>query len=65
MAKSKDLIDFSDAHYLSDGRIDCIWHHPVHGDIPFTADPNDVEEHGRMIFDFLKDKAAPYEGGDS
>lgn len=56
-----DLIDYSGARYNADGTIDCTWHHPVHGDIPFTANADDVEEHGRMIFEFLKDKAAPYQ----
>lgn len=55
-----DLIDYSGAQYNEAGTIDCTWHHPVHGNIPFTADPNDPEEHGRAIFAFLKDKAAPY-----
>lgn len=32
-----------------DGRVDCTWNHPRHGPIPFTADPDDVEEHGRLI----------------
>jgi len=37
------------------GTIDCEIEHPVHGWIPFTADPNDVESHGREIFsDCLK-----------
>lgn len=35
--------------YTSHGRIDCEIDHPVYGWIPFTADPNDVEEHGRLI----------------
>lgn len=60
-----DLIDYSNARYNENGTIDCTWHHPVHGDIPFTADPNDVEEHGRMIFEFLKDKAEPYQATES
>lgn len=30
--------------------IDCEINHPVYGWIPFTADPNDVEEHGREIY---------------
>jgi hypothetical protein len=37
------------------GTIDCEIEHPVHGWIPFTADPNDVESHGREAFsDCLK-----------
>ncbi len=35
--------------FTADGRIDCEVEHPVYGWIPFTADPNDVEEHGRLI----------------
>ena len=34
---------------LSDGRIDCTLLHPVYGPVPFTADANDYEEHGRLI----------------
>lgn len=33
-----------------DGTIDCEIEHPVYGWIPFTANQNDVEEHGREIF---------------
>jgi transglutaminase-like putative cysteine protease len=32
-------------------RIDCEIEHPVHGWIPFTADPNDVEPLGKEVFD--------------
>lgn len=35
--------------FTVDGRIDCEIEHPVYGWIPFTADPNDVEQHGREI----------------
>ena len=35
--------------FTFDGRIDCEIEHPTYGWIPFTADPNDVEEHGRLI----------------
>ena len=50
--------------HTADGRIDCEIEHPVHGWIPFTADPNDIEEHGRQIHaDILASgaKIAPYE----
>lgn len=30
--------------------IDCEIEHPVYGVIPFTASPDDVEDHGREIF---------------
>lgn len=31
-------------------RFDCEINHPVFGWIPFTADPDDVEPHGRAIW---------------
>lgn len=34
---------------LDDGRFDCEINHPVYGWVPFTADANDVAEHGRAI----------------
>ena len=34
--------------------IDCEVNHSVFGWIPFTASPNDVEEHGRELFEKLK-----------
>ena len=46
-------MNYRNAHYLADGRIDCEIEHPKHGWIPFTADPNDVEAHGRAIFDAI------------
>ena len=30
--------------------IDVLWEHPDHGDIPFTASPDDSEDHGREIY---------------
>jgi len=35
--------------YNEFGTIDCEINHPEHGWIPFTADPDDCEEHGRQI----------------
>lgn len=35
--------------FTADGRIDCEIEHPQWGWIPFTADPNDIEQHGRDI----------------
>lgn len=32
----------------------------TYGWIPFTASPDDVEEHGRKLFKELKNKAKPY-----
>lgn len=43
----------SEPTVLPDGRIDCMLNHPIHGIIPFTADPNDPEEHGRLIHRIL------------
>jgi hypothetical protein len=40
-----------------DGTIECELNHPHLGWIPFTASENDVEEHGRAIFNAIKDKA--------
>jgi hypothetical protein len=33
------------------GTIDCDVEHPVFGWMPFTASPNDPEEHGRAIYE--------------
>ena len=54
---------FRDAHYLEDGRIDCEILHPIFGWVPFTANPNDPELHGRVLFEGIKSsgKVKPYE----
>jgi hypothetical protein len=39
------------------GTIDCEINHPHLGWIPFTASPDDVEEHGRAIHALLKPNA--------
>jgi hypothetical protein len=56
------MINYKNPVYTADGRIDCEVEHPVYGWIPFTADPNDVESHGREIFTkILEDgSVAPY-----
>jgi hypothetical protein len=41
---------------LENGTIDCDFEHPKYGWIPFTADPNDVEEHGRAIYEHCDEK---------
>ena len=47
--------------FTPDGRIDCEIEHPEFGWIPFTADSNDVEPHGREIYTLaLAKKPAPY-----
>lgn len=53
-------MEYRNAAYNSQGTIDCEIEHPNFGWIPFTANPNDVEPHGREIFGLLKDIATPY-----
>lgn len=42
--------------------IDCEVEHPEYGWIPFTASPDDVEEHGRELYNEIKKNGniAPY-----
>jgi hypothetical protein len=37
----------------SQGAIDCEINHPHYGWVPFTASPDDVEEHGRALYAIL------------
>lgn len=53
-------MQYRNAQHNDTGGIDCEIEHPVYGWIPFTADPNDPEKHGRDIFVELQDVAAPY-----
>ena len=48
--------------YNANDTIDCEIEHPQYGWIPFTADPNDCEEHGRAIYAQIKadGNIAPY-----
>lgn len=41
---------FRNVVQLEDGRFNCEIEHPSFGWIPFTADPNDGEPHGRQIW---------------
>ena len=43
-------ISFRNPIFTADNRIDCEIDHPIYGWIPFTADPNDPEQHGREIY---------------
>lgn len=43
-------MDIRSPRYLADGRIDCEVNHPTYGWVPFTADKEDPEPHGRAIF---------------
>lgn len=47
--------------YTATGNIDCEIEHPHFGWIPFTASPDDAEEHGRVIYAAaLEMDPAPY-----
>jgi len=48
-----------EAKFNASGTIDCEIEHPQFGWIPFTANADDVEEHGRLIFEAVKEIAAP------
>ncbi len=43
-------IEGRNARYNDTNSIDLEIKHPIYGWIWFTADPNDVEEHGRLIY---------------
>lgn len=43
-------LEFKNPRYTKDGRIDIELNHPDYGWIPFTADPNDVEQHCRDLY---------------
>ena len=53
-------MNYRNAKYNGFGTIDCEIEHPVHGWIPFTADPNDVEPLGAEVFNAAKDSASAY-----
>ena len=42
-------MDIRNPVYTAEGLIDCEINHPVYGWIPFTANQNDVEAHGKEI----------------
>lgn len=46
----KNDVNFRNVVELEDGTYDCEIEHPVFGWIPFTANINDVEAHGRAIW---------------
>jgi hypothetical protein len=54
------MIEYRNPAYNQNGTIDVEINHPDFGWIRFTADPDDVEPHGRQIYADLKDEAAPY-----
>ena len=54
-------MDVRNPVFTADNRIDCEIEHPTYGWIPFTADPNDVELHGREVYAAALDMGpAPY-----
>ena len=53
-------MNYRNAKHNALGTIDCEIEHPVHGWIPFTADPNDVEPLGADIFNAAKGSANAY-----
>lgn len=55
-------MEFRNCIYNRTGTIDCEINHPQYGWIPFTASPDDSEEHGRAIYaEAIKGTVAPYE----
>ena len=53
-------MNYKNPTYNANGTIDMEINHPVHGPIPFTASPDDPEEHGRLLFADAQATAAPY-----
>tara|TARA_R110000796_G_scaffold249853_1_gene378117 strand:+ start:1851 stop:2213 length:363 start_codon:yes stop_codon:yes gene_type:complete len=53
-------MNYRNAQYNNFGTIDCDINHPVHGWIPFTANPSDVEPIGAEVFNLAKATAAAY-----
>ena len=43
-------MNIRNAKYNEHGTIDCEIEHPAYGWIPFTASPDDVEQHGKDIY---------------
>ena len=48
------MSEVRNAVLLPDGRIDCEVLHPRFGWIPYTANANDPDANGRVIFDLAK-----------
>lgn len=53
-------MQYRNPRFNAQGSIDVEINHPDFGWITFTASPDDPEEHGRQIFEDLRDEAAPY-----
>lgn len=63
------LMEYRNPMYNTSGSIDCEVDHPIHGWIPFTAAPNDIEAHGRELYERIlaagKEHIAPAPEPDS
>lgn len=59
MADAEFSIEFRDAVWLPDGRINVEINHIQYGWIPFTADENDVEPFGRAVFAYVAARIPP------
>ena len=53
------LLEYRNVVEIDGGRFNCEINHPNFGWIPFTADPDDVEPHGRAIWATLKEQHTP------
>lgn len=49
-------LDYRNVVEIDGGRFDCEINHPDFGWIPFTADPDDVEPHGRGIWTAIEEQ---------
>jgi len=54
------MTKYTNPVFNASGNIDMEINHPVYGPIPFTASPDDTEEHGRLLFADAQASAAPY-----
>jgi hypothetical protein len=54
------MTNYKNPAYNANGTIDMELDHPVYGLIPFTASPDDPEEHGRLLFADVQATALPY-----
>lgn len=46
-------MNYKNPRYNQHGTIDCEVYHPQFGWVPFTASPDDCEEHGRQLWEIL------------
>lgn len=53
-------IEYRTPKFTRSGSIRMEINHPQYGWIPFSASPDDPEEHGRALYEAAKDEAAPY-----